>query len=153
AEYREADVVSVYERDWERARTALMRALEVDPGNDEIRAKLRVAEVHIRRINAGGRNSRTMREARERCQEAKRLASRSPDPYLGLVHLYVYGAKDVEKAEQELKEAQRHGYRPSKRVRALIADGYNDRADAWVREANKAAGLPQEQEYWQRADA
>ncbi len=153
AEYRESDVVSVYERDWERARTALMRALEVDPGNDEIRAKLRVAEGHIRRINAGGRNSRTMREARERFEEAKRLASRSPDPYLGLVHLYVYGAKDVEKAEQELKEAQRHGYRPSKRVRALIADGYNDRADAWVREANKAAGLPQEQEYWQRADA
>lgn len=154
AEYRESDVASVYERDWERARTALLRALEINSGSKEIRAKLRVSEGHIRRINAGGRNQgRTLREARERFEEAKTLAPRSPDPYLGLVHLYIYGVKDVEKAEQELKEAERHGYRPSKRVRAQLADGYNERADGWVREANKVTGMPQEQEFWQRADA
>lgn len=154
AEYRDSDVASVYERDWERARTSFTRALEIDPGDKEVRARLRVAEGHINRINAGGRNQgRTMREARERFEEAKRLAPRTPDPYLGLVHLYIYGMKDVEKAEQELKEAQRHGYRATKRVRAQLADGYNDRADGWVREATKANGLPQEIDYWQRADA
>ena len=153
-EYRDSDVASVYERDWERARTTYTRALEIDPGDKEVRARLRVAEGHLNRINAGGRNQgRTLREARERFEEAKRLAPRMPDSYLGLVHLYIYGMKDVEKAEQELKEAQRHGYRPSKRVRAQLADGYNDRADGWVREAAKANGLPQEIDFWQRADA
>jgi eukaryotic-like serine/threonine-protein kinase len=154
AEYRESDVTSVYERDWERASTALTRALEIDPGNKEVRARLKVAEAHILRINAAGRNQgRSLREARERFAEAKTLAPRWPDPYVGLVHLYIYGVKDVEKAEQELKEAERHGYRATKRVRAQLADGYNDRADGWVREATKANGLPQEIDFWQRADS
>ncbi|HWQ53180.1 MAG TPA: serine/threonine-protein kinase [Bryobacteraceae bacterium] len=154
AEYRESDVASVYQRDWERARTAFTRALEVDPGDKSIRARLKVAEGHLARINASGRNQgRSLREAREDFEEAKNLAPRSPDAYLGLVHLYIYGLKDVEKAEQELKEAERHNYRATKRVRAQIADGYNDRADGWIREATKANGLPQEMDYWQRADA
>jgi hypothetical protein len=154
AEYRESDFTSVYQRDWERARSAALRALEVDPGNKAVRAKLLVAEGHLARINASGRNQgRSVRDAMEKFTEAKELASRSPDPYLGLVHLYIYNLKDVEKAEQELKEAERHGYKTGKRVKSALADGYYGRGDSWVRQATAAGGLPQEEDYWKRADA
>ena len=69
------------------------------------------------------------------------------------MYLYIYNLKDVEKAEQELREAERHGYRAGKRVKAALADGYSERGDSWVRQATAAAGLPQEQDYWKRADA
>lgn len=154
AEYRDSDFTSVYQRDWERARAAAARALEVDPSDKAVKAKLRVAEAHLARINASGRNQgRTVREALEKFQEAKALASRSPDPYVGLVHLYIYNLKDVDKAEQELREAERHGYRAGKKVKAELADGYYERGDTWVRQATAAGGLPQEQDYWKRADA
>ena len=154
AEYRDSDFSSVHQRDWERARAALARALDIDPTDKSVKARLRVAEGHLLRINAAGRNQgRSMRDAHDKFEEAKELAPRSPDSYLGLVHLYIYNFKDVDKAEQELKEAERHGYRAGKKVKAELADGYYDRGDSWVRQAVQAAGLPQEQDYWKRADA
>lgn len=154
AEYRESDVASVYQRDWEQARTALARALELRPGDKKVTAKLRVCEGHLARINASGRSQgRAVREAREKFEEAKQLAAKLPDAHLGLMQLDIYNLKDVEKAEQELKEAERYGFRPGKRVKAQLADGYYDRADGWVRESLRAAGLPQGQDYLKRADS
>ena len=154
SEYRDADFSSVHQRDWERARAALARALEIDPSDKSVRARLRVAEGHLARINAAGRSQgRAMRDALDKFNEAKELAPRLADPYLGLVHLYTYNFKDVDKAEQELREAERHGYRANKKVKGGLADGYFDRGDSWVRQGLAAAGLPQQEDYWKRADA
>jgi tetratricopeptide (TPR) repeat protein len=153
AEYRESDFLSVHEKDWQQARDAYARALQLDPGDKSIRGKLRVCEGQIARINIGGKNAgHNLSEAQEKFQEAAHLL-KTADPYLGLVHLDIYSLKDVDKAEQDLHEAERHNYRAGKRVKSQLADGYNDRADGWVREAMRASGLPQEPDYWKRADA
>lgn len=154
AEYRESDFASVHQRDWEQARTAFLHALDIQPSDKKVKSKLLVSEGHLARINGAGRSQgRSVQGAREKFEEAKELDSKSPDPHLGLMHLYIYNLKDVDKAEQELKEAERHGFHPGKRVKAQLADGYNDRADGWVRESVRAAGLPEATGFLKRADA
>ena len=41
--------------------------------------------------------------------EAKELMPKSPDPYLGLARLYTIGARDLDRAEEVLHEAERRG--------------------------------------------
>ena len=52
-EYRDSDAPSVFEPQWVEARTELERALELDPGDGGIEGRLRLAQAHIDRIEAG----------------------------------------------------------------------------------------------------
>ncbi|MFN7999221.1 MAG: serine/threonine-protein kinase [Bryobacteraceae bacterium] len=145
--YRASDSVPVYEADWKRARTLLARDLELDPGDETVRGKLRLCEGHIDRINGQAhRNAALLNEAVEKFEEAQRLMPKSPDPQLGLAQLYVYGLRNIDKAYDALREAERRGYHLGNREKAQLADGYRDRGDRLFWDSRTIRGLPQERD-------
>lgn len=151
-EYRDSDAPSVSEADWVRAQAALARALQLDPGDDTLRGKMYICEGHILRIRAGSKDrGKLYYESRAKFEQARDLISKSPDPYLGLTRLYIYAFKDVEKAEDAIREARKRGHDEGKREKAQLADGYKDRAERLMREATRAAGYREEKEYLDRA--
>jgi serine/threonine protein kinase len=137
----------VYEKDWERARAYLGKALTLDAGDDGIRGRMRLCEGHIARINGTShRNSAQLYEAESKFNEAQQLISKSPDPQLGLARLYVYGLKDIDKADAALEQAGKRGYRLGNRDRSQLADGYRERADRLWYDSRNVRGLPQEKD-------
>ena len=75
---------------------------------------------------------------------------KSPDPQLGLARLYVYGLKDIDKADAALQQAERHGHRLGNREKAQLADGYRQRADRLWYDSRNVRGLPQEKDQVQK---
>lgn len=151
-DYRSSDAPAVMENDWVRAQQTLSRALDLNPSDKEIRGKLYLAEGHLNRIRGTSRASgKLLNEARAKFDGARELLPKSPDPYLGLARLYVYSLKDVEKAEEALRAADKRGYEPGRREKAQLADGYRDRAERLLKEADRATGLPEEKDYLERA--
>jgi serine/threonine-protein kinase len=149
ANYR-SDSQAVYQKDWERARTMASHALAVDP-DDATRARLRLAEGHIARINGTARNSNSdLNLAVEKFGEAQRLMPKSPDPQLGLARVYVYGFKDVDRAYQAFEEAAKRGYPLGNREKSQLADGYRARADREWWDSRNVRGTPQEKDDIQR---
>jgi hypothetical protein len=150
--YRNNETQPVYEKDWEKARVNLAHALELDPDDDAIRGRLRLAEGHLARINGTSRKSTPLlNQAVEKFHEAQRLMSKSPDPQLGLARVYVYGLKDIDQAYQALSEAERRGYKLGNREQGQLADGYRDRADRLWWDSRNVRGLPQEKDQIRRA--
>ena len=151
ATYRTTDQ-PVYLKDWELARTMASRALAVDP-DDGARARLRVAEGHIARINGMAHNSVSeLNLAVEKFAEAQRLMPKSPDPELGLARVYVYGLKDIDRADQALRQAEKMGYRLGNREKSQLADGYMARADRAFWDSRNVRGLPQEKDEIKRSE-
>jgi tetratricopeptide (TPR) repeat protein len=150
--YRISDAQPVYEKDWTRARAYLARALELDPGDESVRGKMRLCEGHIDRINGTShRSAADLNEAVVKFEEAQQLLPHSPDPLLGLARLYVYGLRDIDKAYAALQEAERRGYRLGNREKSQLADGYRDRGDRLWWDSRNVRGLPQEKDQIQRA--
>jgi tetratricopeptide (TPR) repeat protein len=148
--YRKADGPPVYEKDWERARNTLARALAIDP-DDQVRGKLRLAEGHVARINgAAHRDATQLQAAADAFTQADRLLPRSPDPQLGLARVY-YNLKDIDKAAAAIEEAERRGYQLANRDKLQLADGYRDRADLTFADSANVHGLPQEKDEVDRA--
>jgi predicted Ser/Thr protein kinase/tetratricopeptide (TPR) repeat protein len=140
-------------KDWEHARTMLAEALSLDP-DDAVRGELRLCEGHIARISGMyHHDGKELVTAVERFSEAQRLMPRSPDPQLGLAQLYVYGLKDLDKAYDALREAQKLGHPLGSREKQQLADGYVDRANALLSDAQDLRGMPQESDEIQRAAA
>jgi tetratricopeptide (TPR) repeat protein len=152
AAYRKADGQPVYEKDWERARNALARALATDP-DDQVRGKLRLAEGHVARINgAAHHDAKQLQAAADDFSQADRLLPHSPDPQLGLARVY-YNLKDIDKASAAFDEAARRGYQLGNRDKLFLADGYRDRADLIFLDSHNVRGLPQEKDELDRAAA
>ncbi|MFB3825261.1 MAG: serine/threonine-protein kinase [Bryobacteraceae bacterium] len=150
--YRAGEGQTVYENDWRRARTYLARALLLNPGDDEIRGRLRLCEGHIARITGTvKRNAAVLNEAVQKFNEAQQLMRRSPDPQLGLARVYVYGLRDIDKAYEALQQAERRGHRLGNREKAQLADGYRDRADRLWWDSRNIRDLPQEEDQIKRA--
>jgi tetratricopeptide (TPR) repeat protein len=144
--YRNSDAQPVYEKDWERARTLLARALEVDP-DDTVRGKLRLVEGHLARINGTAHHDGSqLLVAVDDFRQAEHLLPKSPDPELGLARVYVQGLKDIDKAYAALQEAQRRGYQLGNREKLQLADGYRERADRTFWDSRNVRGLPQEKD-------
>jgi hypothetical protein len=76
---------------------------------------------------------------------------RSPDPELGLARVYVYGLKDIDKANDALKQAAKFGYKLGNRDQSQLADGYRDRANRLWFDSFNLRGLPQEKDQIARA--
>jgi tetratricopeptide (TPR) repeat protein len=151
ATYRTSETQPVYEKDWERARTMLARALAVDP-DDSIRGGLRLCEGHIARINGTThRSAAELETAIQKFTESARLMPHSPDPELGLARVYVYGLKNIDKAFEALQQAQQRGYHLGNREKLQLADGYRDRGDRLWWDSRNVRGLPQEKDQIQRA--
>jgi eukaryotic-like serine/threonine-protein kinase len=151
-EYRNSDLPTITENDWVKAHEVLSKALQLDPGNTEMRGKLYLAEAHLARIRGTSRgNSKLLQEARTRFEQSADLMPRAPDPYLGLARLYVYSIRDVERAEDALKAADKRGHEMGRRERAQLADGYRERGERLMRDAARAAGLPEEKDLLKRA--
>jgi serine/threonine protein kinase len=152
AEYRTTDAPTVSEKDWIKAQAALARALQLEPGDRQIRGKMYVCDGHLARIRGTARKeSKLLYDARAKFEEARELIPKSPDPYLGLARLYVYALGDVEKAEEALKSADKRGHDLGRREKAQLADGYKSRADKFMREAERANTVPEERDYLGRA--
>jgi tetratricopeptide (TPR) repeat protein len=123
----------------------------MDPDN-ATRGELRLCDGHIARINGTvHRNPKELDEAIADFNEAQSLLPRSPDPELGLARVYVYGLKDIDKANEALKQAANRGYRLGNRDQAQLADGYRDRADRLWLDSRSVRGLPQEKDEVSRA--
>jgi tetratricopeptide (TPR) repeat protein len=149
ASYRNSDAVN--ENGWRGARDELSHSLLLDP-DESVRGKLRLAEGHLARIEGTTHHNTTqLNEAVERFNEAERLLPNSPDPPLGLARLYIYGFKEIDKADQELHQAEKHGFAIGPREKSQLADGYRDRADRTYWDSRNVRGLPQEKEQIERA--
>ena len=150
ATYR-SDAQQLHEGDWRRARTWLSHALAADP-DDATRGELRLCDGHLARINGTAHsNAAELNEAVQDFNEAQSLMPRSPDPELGLARVYVYGLKDIDKANEALKQAANRGYKLGNRDQAQLADGYRDRADRLWWDSHNVRGLPQEKDQIARA--
>jgi len=150
ASYRN-DAQLLYEADWQRARTYLSHALEVEPDN-ATRGWLRLCDGHLARINGTAhRNAAELDAAVQDFNEAQTLLPGSPDPELGLARVYVYGLKDIDKANDALKQAAKFHYKLGNRDQAQLADGYRDRANRLWFDSFNLRGLPQEKDQIARA--
>ncbi len=150
--YRNSDRQPVYENDWKRARLYLARALELEPASDTVRGEMRLCEGQIDRINGiSHRNAALLNEAVQKLEDAQRLLPHSPDPELALAHVYIYGLKDIERANAAFEEAERRGYKLGNREKAQLADGYRDRGDRLWWDSRDVRGLPQERDQIRKA--
>jgi tetratricopeptide (TPR) repeat protein len=152
-EYRRSDASVVSETNWMQAQTALTKAFQIDPNDRTVRGKLYLCEGHLLRIRGTSRGqSKMLQEGRAKFEQSAELLPRSPDPYLGLARLYVYSLHDVERAEEALREADKRGYDLGRREHDQLAFGYRERGERLMRDAVKAAGLPEESELLKRAE-
>jgi eukaryotic-like serine/threonine-protein kinase len=156
ADYRQ-DAPTVREAQWRDAGIWLTDVLNLDPGDRSAAARLRYCEGHLQRIDGETRKRKKLsasdafHEAVAKFEEAGRVDSRWPDPYLGLARTYIYGLDDLDRAIPALKEAEHRGYRPGNRELVQLADGYRSRADRWRREAAAVRGLGQERDCLQKS--
>ena len=139
--------------DWDHARVLLADALSLEP-DDTVRGELRLCEGHVDRIDGlYQHDEKDLVTAEEKFNEAQRLLPKSPDPYLALAQLYVYGIHDIDKAYDALREAQKLGHPLGAREEQQLADGYVDRADQLFADSRNVRGLPQEKDEIDRAVA
>ena len=151
ARYRN-DTQAVYEKDWQRAQTLLSHALAVNPDDETARGEYRLCEGQIARIEGlRHHDAAQLTLAAEKFNQAQQLLPKSPDPQLGLALVYIYGLKDVDKADAALQQAARDGYQLGNREKAQLADGYRDRADRLFWDSRNIRGLPQEKDQISRA--
>jgi eukaryotic-like serine/threonine-protein kinase len=147
ADYREAsESTPVYLRDWRRAQAALGSAMSLSPQDREIRGKYRLVDGHLKL------KANNLKEARSDFEEARNLLPKSPDPHLGLALLQMSDG-DLDKAEDELNQAKRHGFRPGRREQRQLADGYKTRGEKWLAAAKRNRDLAQMQESLKHADS
>lgn len=156
SEYRNSDSPMVYEAQWIEARNDLSRALDLDPGNNDILGRLLLCEGHIDRIAAAGMHGvarqRKLNAAITKFNESAERIGNSPDPYLGLARIYVYDVNDVERAEDALNHAARNGHPLGHRETAQLADGYRRRGDRFLHESLGFGESPdQERDYLDKA--
>jgi hypothetical protein len=154
ADYRQEEP-TVVRSHWEGAKRWLTSAVALYPTDRALTSRLRYVEGHLlrligdRRAESGQPRAarQSYHEAIQSFREAATLDARSPDPYLGLSRIYVYGLGDVDNAADAIREAERRGYRPGRRERAQLADGYRTRGERLRRSARTLRGEPQREAY------
>jgi hypothetical protein len=136
--------------EWKQAQSALQWAFELQGPDRELLARLRTCEAHVIRLSARGQSQAaariTYRRAVDRFRDAAALDDRSPDPYLGISRVAVYGLDDLDQAAEAIKAAEARGYVSGKRERALMGDGYLRRANAGRLLAHRLSGEQRQRE-------
>jgi serine/threonine protein kinase len=145
ADYREAsESTPVTTRDWRRAQGALNAAMALSPDNKS-RGKSQLVDGYLK-LKLGD-----VKDARADFEQARTLLPDSPDPHLGLAQIRMKEG-DLDRAEDELKQAKRNGFQPGRREQRDLADGYRARGERWLAEAKRAHGLTQMQDSLKHAD-
>jgi serine/threonine protein kinase len=134
-DYRQEEP-TVASAQWRQASDALKWAADLAPNDTSILPKELNCEAHLNRIDAQSRMKtnatlarQTYKQAIEKFLRAAALDTASPDPYLGLSRIYIYGLDNVDEGANAIHEAESRGYRPGRRERALLGDGYLRRAE------------------------
>ena len=143
ANYRQ-EQPTVGRAEWEQAHGWLTRAVTLYPENKIVLARLRYTEGHLQRLTGQKRaeESGQAKQARQsyyaavqKFREAAALDPKTPDPYLGLTHTYVYGlgrrrqrgglAEQRREARLQVEPARARAAwrRVSRPRRARVADG------------------------------
>jgi tetratricopeptide (TPR) repeat protein len=147
ADYREAsESTPVYSRDWKRAQAALTQAVSIAPDDKSIRGKSKMVDGHLR-LRSGD-----VKTARSDFEDARTLLPNSPDPHLGLALIHMSDS-ELSRAEEELHEAQRNGFRPGRREQKALADAYKKHGERWIAEAKRAHDINQLQDALKHADS
>jgi serine/threonine-protein kinase len=144
---------------WQKAHDHLQAAVDLNYRDRPTRARMLYAQGHIDRIAAqksrsGGQQDdakQKVRDAVDEFQDAAKLAPDWPDPYLGLAHVYAYEQPDVKQLEAALNEAERRGYAPGRREKAMLADGYRMQAEQILAQSQAVKGTDQETELLERS--
>lgn len=134
ASYR-GDSPTTTERGWQRARDYLRTAIDIHYWDPETRARMIYAQAQLNRIEAQTLRARGESEpARQKSEEAiagfRDAAKRDktfPDPFLGLARIYAYDRFDLNKLQESITELENRGYKPGRREKAMLADGYRMR--------------------------
>ena len=134
----------VTEVQWRHAQTSLALAMNVAPNDRQVAARARYVDGHLVRI-AAQRQSASIRQARlneakSRFIESARLDPSSPDPYLGLARVNAYETRDFEALQVNITEAEARGYKPGRRERAQLGDGFKFRAERALAQSRSASG-------------
>jgi eukaryotic-like serine/threonine-protein kinase len=156
ADYREAsESTPVYLKDWQRAQRALMQAVAIAPDDKSIRGKSRLVDGHLRlhaRSPDGKKARPDLKGARSAFEEARTLLPNSPDPHLGLALIHMNDS-ELDRAEDELHQAQRNGFRPGRREQKALGDAYKERGERWLADGKRAHDIAKMQEAIQHADS
>jgi len=112
----------------QNAEVYLQRVLDLDSSDRQARSMLLVMQAYGIPLTP----QENGRKAIGIFEQAARLDSRSPDPYLGIARVAVYTLRDPDRAASAQEEAKQRGYVEIDRDRALLADGYRYQAfDLW----------------------
>ncbi len=120
--------------------------MEIAPNDAAIRGKYSLVDGHLK-LQAGN-----VKGARAEFEEARNLLPHAPDPHLGMA-LIRMSEGDLDKAEDELNQAKRNGFRPGRREEAALANGYKARGEKWLSEAKRAHDIGRMQDALKHADA
>ena len=126
-EYHSARSPIIRRPRWERAATLLDHALKLDAGNDDLRARKKVIDGYLRRIDSqslklAAEREAALTDAEAQFKEAARLSSNWADPWLALMTLYAYDRRNVEQTDRVFAEARKRGRAESTRDLTLQAD-------------------------------
>ena len=122
-------------KEWRQARDALGFATGADPWDRQLRAALHYCEGHLRRIDGEARLKNKQVQAGQQeltlavtaFREAAELRQNWPDPFLGLMRVFI-ATEDIERGADALAQAQRYGYAAGNREWAMLGEGYLARA-------------------------
>ena len=141
-DFRNNDFPTSREGTWRRSVTYFSRALELDPGDKNVKGKLRLSEAYVDRITADGRQA-ALNESAAKFREAADLMQKSPDPWIGLARLYSYHLGDCERAQEALDKAAKLGHPETRREMSTMADAYSRRALRTVRDSARFQAMPE----------
>jgi serine/threonine protein kinase len=134
-QYRASTDAQLRNFDWAKARLCLERALDIDPNDTKAKGKLALVAGYATLAHSTSTASATAGIRQFRLAES--YIPQSPDPHLGLAHVYVRSFHNVAQAAAELHQAERLGYKFGPRETQEEADGYMYRAEAEMAKAKK----------------
>ncbi len=135
--YRNSTDPAIGDFEWQKARLCLQHAAELDAPGSAVKGKLALCDGYLALI-ASAPSSQTAARAKASFEEAAGDLPRSPDPHLGLARVYVYNFRNVGRAVAELSVAERLGFKAGPREFEQQADGYLNRAEQALQQAQKA---------------
>jgi serine/threonine protein kinase len=135
----------------------LARAARINPDNKSARAWLRYAQGHLARLDGENARGPERRQALLRAvslfEEASRLDSSLPDPYLGLARVYAYLLPDADLARRAVAAAEQRGHKPGRREHTELGDLSKSAAEDLVKQARQLRGTASEELLLMRARA